>query len=107
MKQLLLVQLERIWREDEAVLSFEWVLLLTLLTIGIVGGLAAARDAIIDELGDIAEAAICIDQSYFLQGDPNLGIPDSEFQDTKPQFSDCTREPLANQQDPNGGGNPP
>jgi Flp pilus assembly pilin Flp len=54
------------WREQDGVLSFEWTLLLTLLTIGIVGGLAAARDAIIDELGDVAEAAQGIDQSFSL-----------------------------------------
>jgi Flp pilus assembly pilin Flp len=56
----------RIWQEEDGVLSFEWTLLLTLLTIGIVSGLTAARDAIIDELGDIAEAAQAIDQSYSL-----------------------------------------
>ena len=33
------------WKEDDGVLSFEWVLLVTLLTIGIVGGIAGARDA--------------------------------------------------------------
>ena len=58
--------LRAIWREEEGVLSFEWTLLLTLLTIGIVSGIAAARDAIIDELGDVAEAAQGIDQSYSL-----------------------------------------
>ena len=46
------------WKEDDAVLSFEWVLLVTLLTIGIVGGIASARDAIIDELGDVAQAML-------------------------------------------------
>jgi Flp pilus assembly pilin Flp len=58
------VILKAIWREDDAVLSFEWVLLVSLLTIGIVAGLAGARDAVIDELSDIAEAAISFDQSY-------------------------------------------
>jgi Flp pilus assembly pilin Flp len=61
MKRLLSV-----WHEEDGVLSFEWTLLLTLLTIGVVGGLAAARDAIIDELGDVAEAAQGIDQSFSL-----------------------------------------
>jgi Flp pilus assembly pilin Flp len=60
--------LHRIWHEEEGVLSFEWTLLLTLLTIGIVSGLSAARDAVIDELGDIAQAAQGIDQSYSLAG---------------------------------------
>jgi Flp pilus assembly pilin Flp len=56
--------LSRMWKEEDGVLSFEWVLLVTLLTIGIVGGLAAARDAIIDELGDVAHAMLAVDQSY-------------------------------------------
>ena len=58
--------LHQVWREEDGVLSFEWTLLVTLLTIGIVGGLAAARDAIIDELGDLAQAAQGIDQSFSL-----------------------------------------
>ena len=57
-------QLLRLWTETDGVLSFEWVLLVTLLTIGIVSGLAGARDAIIDELGDVAEAAQAFNQSY-------------------------------------------
>ena len=59
-------RLRKLWTEDDGVLSFEWTLLLTLLTIGIVAGLAGARDAIIDELGDVAEAAQGIDQSFSL-----------------------------------------
>ena len=55
---------KRMWKEDNGVLSFEWVLLVTLLTIGIVSGLAGARDAIIDELGDVAQAMLALDQSY-------------------------------------------
>ena len=54
----------RIWSEEDGVLSFEWVLLVTLLTIGIVSGVAAARDAIVDELGDVAQAMLALDQSY-------------------------------------------
>jgi Flp pilus assembly pilin Flp len=56
--------LARMWKEEDGVLSFEWVLLVTLLTIGIVSGLAGARDAIIDELGDVAQAMLALDQSY-------------------------------------------
>ena len=59
-------RLLQIWREDDGVLSFEWTLMLTLLTLGIVAGLTGARDAIIDELGDVAEAAQGVDQSYSL-----------------------------------------
>ena len=55
--------LRNIWTEEDGVLSFEWTLLLTLLVIGIVSGVAAARDGIIDELGDVAQSA-AVDQSY-------------------------------------------
>jgi Flp pilus assembly pilin Flp len=54
----------QLWREEDGVLSFEWTLLLTLLVIGIVGGVAGARDAIIDELGDVAQVMLAVDQSY-------------------------------------------
>ena len=73
-----------IWHEDDGVLSFEWTLLLTLLTIGVVGGLAAARDAIIDELGDVAEAAQGIDQSF------SLAAVNLEFDATNPGFDFTT-----------------
>jgi Flp pilus assembly pilin Flp len=53
-----------IWTEDDGALTFEWTLLLTLLTIGIVGGVSGARDAIIDELGDTAQVMQAVDQSY-------------------------------------------
>lgn len=56
--------LNRAWREDEGVLTFEWILLITVLTIGIVGGLSAVRDAVITELGDVAQAMVALDQSY-------------------------------------------
>ena len=54
----------RMMKEDDGVLSFEWILLVTLLTIGIVSGISAARDAIIDELGDAAQVMLAVDQSY-------------------------------------------
>lgn len=105
------VTLTRLWKEDDGVLAFEWVLLVTLLTIGIVGGLAAARDAIVDELGDVAQAMLGVDQSYFLA--PSLAIDvhapptaeggsgqvGSEFIDAF-FYSDCGRNTLTGQ---NGG----
>ena len=98
MKRLL-----QLWHEDDGVLSFEWTLLLTLLTIGIVSGLTAARDAIIDELGDVAEAAQAIDQSFSLaaqmidfdnDGTDDFTTPASMFQEdpaVDAVFTDCAR----------------
>jgi Flp pilus assembly pilin Flp len=56
--------LKRIWREDEGVLTFEWILLVTLLVISVVGGISGVRDAISLELGNVAGAIISVDQSY-------------------------------------------
>lgn len=36
------------------VLSFEWILLITLLVIGTIGGLAAVRDSLVCELRDLS-----------------------------------------------------
>jgi len=104
MKRLL-----QVWREEDGVLSFEWTLLVTLLTIGIVSGLAGARDAIIDELGDVAQAAQGIDQSYSLSaitlnlnfnGVPfNASSAASSFteQASDHVFTDCGRTSFAGQ----------
>ena len=90
--------LSRMWKEDDGVLSFEWVLLVTLLTIGIVSGVAAARDAIIDELGDVAQAMLALDQSYTIDFPLQVTVhavttssaSDSSFTDAL-IYSDCTR----------------
>lgn len=90
--------LARVWKEEDGVLSFEWVLLVTLLTIGIVAGLSAARDAIIDELGDVAQAMLALDQSYTIDFPLNVDVhvtdntsaSDSSFIDAL-IYTDCTR----------------
>lgn len=66
----------RVWREDEGVLTFEWILLITVLVIGIVGGLSAVRDAMITELGDVVEAMISLDQSYTILDPWEVQVPD-------------------------------
>jgi len=90
--------MKRMWMEDEGVLSFEWILLLTLLVIGVVGGVTAARDAIVDEFGDVAQAIITLDQSYVIldpngisvHGDQGGSSAGSNYLDSA-QFSDCVR----------------
>ena len=56
--------LQRMWREEEGVLSFEWTVLTSLLTVGVVSGIAGVRDAATDEMGDLAQAMVSLDQSY-------------------------------------------
>ena len=95
-----MAMVQRIWSEEEGLLSFEWTLLVTLLTIGAVTGMTAARDAVIDELGDTAEVMLAIDQSYTIQrplnNDVHMGdgsaSSDSGFVDFE-VFTDCERMP--------------
>lgn len=93
-----MAMVQRIWAEEEGLLSFEWTLLVTLMTIGAVSGMTAARDAIVDELGDTAEVMVAIDQSYTinypLNNDVHIGdgssSSDSDFTDFG-VFTDCDR----------------
>ena len=43
-------------RKRRGVLTLEWILLATVIVIGIIGGLGAVRTATIGELSDLAEA---------------------------------------------------
>ena len=88
----------RMMKEEDGVLSFEWILLVTLLTIGIVSGISAARDAVIDEFGDVAQAMLALDQSYTIDFPLNVDVhtidttsaSDSSFTDAL-IYTDCTR----------------
>src|SRR5260221_258869 len=88
----------QMWVEEDGVLSFEWTLLATMLTIGIVSGLTAARDGIIDELGDVAQAMQSVDQSYTVSFPLDVDVhtldttssSDSAFTDAI-TYTDCDR----------------
>jgi Flp pilus assembly pilin Flp len=89
--------LNRAWREDEGVLTFEWILLITVLAIGIVGGLSAVRDALISELGDLSHAITLLDQSYTILNPMEVrvhtdqidGASDSLFDDDPEYVIEC------------------
>ena len=53
----------RLWKEDDGVLSFEWTVLSSLLTVGVVSGVTAVRDATVDEFGDVARSRVTLDPS--------------------------------------------
>jgi hypothetical protein len=55
-------------------LSFEWILLITILVIGIVGGIAAVRDAILDEFKDMSQAVSNL--TMFDDEDPDEDCPE-------------------------------
>lgn len=109
-------RLSRLWTETNGSLSFEWTLLVSLVVIGIVGGLAAARDAVIDELGDVAQAMLALDHSYELDSPLELLVDiDGDDGDADPvevgtatgsafldaqNFTDCSRSPATLQNQP-------
>lgn len=87
--------LQKIWHETDGALSFEWCVVGTLLVLGIVSGLSAARDGLIDELSDLAEAVVNLDQSFSF---PGIGpIPESVFEDEPGTVSDCQRSDFSGQ----------
>ncbi len=48
--------------------TFEWILVLTLLAIGIIGGLAAIRNTIICQFADVAEGIGAVEVCQCLEG---------------------------------------
>lgn len=94
--------LTNIWTEQDGALSFEWALLVTLVVIGIVAGVAATRDAIVDELGDASQAVLSLDGSYTIaypllltiDGVGTGAASDSGFVDGA-LFVDCGRNPAS------------
>lgn len=108
--------LKSVVAEEDGLLSFEWVMLVTLLTIGVVAGATAARDGIVDELGDTAESMLSVDGSFQIDFPLQVAIdPDgaagaepvvvagqasnSQFVDGQ-RFTDCDRpsQPVPNDQ---------
>lgn len=89
---------QRMWQEDDGILSFDWVLLVTLVVFGLVSGIAVTRDAIIDEFGDTAEATLNIDQSYTYPGTvvtnsagQSFTVFASTYNDVQVSYDDCGR----------------
>jgi len=57
--------LKRLWSDEAGfVISSELVLIATVLVIGLLTGLATVREAVVQELGDVANAIGIVDQSY-------------------------------------------
>jgi hypothetical protein len=67
------VMLRRLWYEEEGVLTFEWILLVTLLVIGVVGGMVAARDALTYESAGVAGAIVANQQGYVVANPVRVG----------------------------------
>jgi len=76
--------LRKAWKDERGfVVSTELVLIATILVIGMIVGLVTVRDAVVQELGDIATAIGNINHSYSFSGVSGCtsGTAGSEFQD--------------------------
>ncbi|MDO4569156.1 MAG: hypothetical protein Q4D38_02075 [Planctomycetia bacterium] len=63
---------KRIWTDSSGVLAFEWTLILTLLVIGIIGGMCAMRDTIIVKMADVADAAVHVSHTVSATDNPYI-----------------------------------
>jgi hypothetical protein len=66
--------LSNVWADDSgALLATEWVVLATILVIGIVPGLIAVRQGTLEEMLDFSNATMSLDQSYEFDGQEVVG----------------------------------
>lgn len=65
--------LKKMILDESGALSFEWLLITTLLVLGIVGGLAIVRDAVVVSYASGSQAVSKLDQNFGLKAD---GTPD-------------------------------
>ena len=65
-------QLHALWRDESGfVVTSELLIIVTIAVIGLIVGYVAIRDALVQELGDIAAAIGALDQSYSYNGVSN------------------------------------
>ena len=54
---------KRFWHEEAGVLTYEWIMLTTVLVTGVAAGLAEVRDAINNDLAALAQSITALDAS--------------------------------------------
>jgi hypothetical protein len=58
-----------LWNDDGgALIATEWLFLVTITVIGLVTGLVAVRNAVVEELAEVGNAITSLDQSYSFDG---------------------------------------
>ncbi len=57
--------MNRLWNEETgAIISSEYMLVATILVLGVIVGLKSVRDSVVTELADVAQALANVSQSY-------------------------------------------
>jgi hypothetical protein len=76
----------KLYKDDcGALIAAEWVVVATILVLGIITGLVAVRQAAIAELHDFANALLALNQSYSFSGQSNCesSTAGSSFSDNR------------------------
>ncbi|MDO4551876.1 MAG: hypothetical protein Q4C96_11585 [Planctomycetia bacterium] len=71
--------LKRILKEESGFITFEWIMLMTVLVTGIGGTVATTHQALTSELTDVADAIISLDQSYYISSPWEINTPGDYF----------------------------
>ena len=98
--------LKRLWSDESGfVISSELVLIATVLVIGMLTGLATVREAVLQELADVANAIAIVNQSYSFSGitSHNSSTSGTTFTDTNDQCENDSATLTSN----NAAGNEP
>jgi len=90
--------LAQLWRDDRgAIIASEYLLVVTILVIGIIVGLADLRSAINTELAEIGNAFLALSQGYSFSGEAGGtgGVDGSEAIDTPGLLQEISPTPPA------------
>ena len=66
--------LMKLWQDDDGIVALEYLLVATIVGLGLVVGLAAVEGALDNELTELANAITVLDQSYSFTGVSISGI---------------------------------
>ena len=70
--------MEKFFRDETGSLTLEWIFLFSILVLGIVGGVASIRNALILEAGEDAGAAVSVRGNYSVSAPPTLTLDSEE-----------------------------
>lgn len=74
----------RLWKDEAGIVALEYLLVATILGLGLIAGLAGLRNALDSELLELGEAITGLDHDYYITGvaHENSGTGDSDVADT-------------------------
>jgi Flp pilus assembly pilin Flp len=82
--------LRALWKDEAGfVITSELLLIVTIMVIGLIVGMVVVRDAVVQELGDVAAAIGALDQSYQYNGTTSSCVTQGAFT-AGGQFTDIT-----------------